>query len=169
MDAEQTIIRHRLTVTGVVQGVGFRPFVYGLAHKLALNGFVGNDSSGVFIELEGTAAQLTQFQTALREEAPPLAHIETITITEIPTNGTADFTIVHSQAQASANTLISPDICICADCLAEIYDPTNRRYGYPFTNCTNCGPRYTIIRDIPYDRPLTTMADFPMCPACQAE
>jgi len=169
MEAEQAIARHRLTVTGVVQGVGFRPFVYGLALKLSLNGFVGNDSSGVFIELEGKPAQLIQFKTALREEAPPLAHIETVTVTEIPIIGDTDFTIVHSQAQATANTLISPDICICDDCLAEIYDPNNRRYGYPFTNCTNCGPRYTIIRNIPYDRPFTTMADFPMCPACQDE
>jgi len=169
MDEEQNIIRHRLTVTGVVQGVGFRPFVYGLALKLALNGFVGNNSSGVFIELEGTPEQLTNFQTALRDEAPPLAHIETVTVEEITAIGEDTFIIVHSQAQTTANTLISPDICICDDCLAEIYNPNNRRYGYPFTNCTNCGPRYTIIRDIPYDRPYTTMSDFPMCAACQAE
>ena len=169
MDTEQAIARNRLTVTGVVQGVGFRPFVYGLAHKLALSGFVGNNSSGVFIEIEGSAAQLATFQTALRNEAPPLAHIETVTATEIPTTGNNAFTIVHSKASASANTLISPDICTCADCLAEIFDSDNRRCGYPFTNCTNCGPRFTIIKDIPYDRPLTTMSDFPMCPACQAE
>ncbi|MFO7682849.1 MAG: carbamoyltransferase HypF, partial [Chloroflexota bacterium] len=168
MEANNTT-RHRLTVTGIVQGVGFRPFVYGLAHKLALTGFVGNNSSGVFIEIEGAADQLAAFLTALREEAPPLAHIETINAAEIPAAGSSAFTIVHSEAQASANTLISPDICICHDCLREIFDPANRRFGYPFTNCTNCGPRFTIIKDIPYDRPLTTMSAFPMCPACQAE
>ncbi|PID87162.1 MAG: carbamoyltransferase HypF [Chloroflexi bacterium] len=164
-----TITRHQLTVTGVVQGVGFRPFVYSLAMKFALNGFVGNNSSGVFIEIEGPAHKLAQFQTALRHKAPPLAHIETVTITEIPTTGDDTFIIVHSETQAAANTLISPDICICDDCLQEIFDPSNRRFGYPFTNCTNCGPRFTIIRDIPYDRPHTTMAAFPMCPDCQAE
>jgi hydrogenase maturation protein HypF len=169
MDAEQTIVRNRLAITGVVQGVGFRPFVYGLAKKLELTGFVGNNSSGVFIEIEGTTDQLAAFQNSLRDEAPLLAHIDTVTATEIPPTNEDTFTIVHSEAQAAANTLISPDICICNDCLQEIFDADNRRFGYPFTNCTNCGPRFTIIKDIPYDRPFTTMADFPMCPDCQAE
>ncbi len=161
--------RRRLTVTGVVQGVGFRPFVYGLAQEHGLTGFVGNDSQGVFIEVEGPPQALDAFRRALEEQAPPLAHIEGVAVEAIPARHDATFTIVHSQAQPAASTLVSPDVCICDDCLGELFDPQDRRYRYPFINCTNCGPRFTIIRDIPYDRPLTTMADFVMCPACQAE
>ena len=161
--------RHRLTVTGVVQGVGFRPFVYGLALKHGLTGLVGNNSGGVFIEIEGDPAGLQTFYEALTQSPPPLAHLETVAVTEIPVTGAAAFTIVHSESVAAARTLISPDICICADCLHELFDPADRRYRYPFINCTNCGPRFTIIKDIPYDRPLTTMASFPLCPDCQAE
>lgn len=161
--------RQRLTVTGVVQGVGFRPFVYGLALQYGLTGFVGNNSAGVFIEIEGPEAALAAFQRDLLSQAPPLAHIERVLAESVPLQGDATFTIVHSQAEASANTLISPDICLCAACLAELFDPSNRRYRYPFINCTNCGPRFTLIRDIPYDRPLTTMAAFAMCPDCRAE
>ena len=164
-----THIRQRLTVTGVVQGVGFRPFVYGLAIAHDLTGFVGNDSGGVFIEVEGTATAVAHFHHALHNNPPPLAHIETINTETMPPNGDTTFIIVHSQAQASTNTLISPDICICDDCLQELFDLADRRYRYPFINCTNCGPRFTIIKDIPYDRPLTTMADFPMCPDCLVE
>lgn len=163
------IERRRLLVQGVVQGVGFRPFVYGLAHRLALTGFVGNDSRGVFIEIEGPPAGVRQFEQALRAEAPPLAHLDTVTVASVAPQGDTAFVIVHSETQAEASTFISPDVSICADCLAELFDPADRRYRYPFINCTNCGPRFTIIRDIPYDRPLTTMAPFPMCPACQAE
>ena len=161
--------RRRLTVRGVVQGVGFRPFVYGLAMAHGLTGFVGNDSSGVFIEVQGTEMAVSNFQHALTHNPPPLAHIEAVTAVALDPITDDSFTIVHSHSQAAANTLISPDICICNDCLRELFDPTNRRYRYPFINCTNCGPRFTIIKDIPYDRPLTTMADFPMCPDCQAE
>ncbi len=161
--------RRRLTVTGVVQGVGFRPFVYGLAQEHGLTGFVGNDSQGVFIEVEGPPQALDAFRRALEEQAPPLAHIEGVAVEAIPAQHDQAFTIVHSQAQPTASTLVSPDVCICDDCLRELFDPQDRRYRYPFINCTNCGPRFTIIRDIPYDRPLTTMADFAMCPACQAE
>ncbi len=164
-----TNTRHRLTVTGVVQGVGFRPFVYGLARQNQLTGFVGNNSGGVFIEIEGPLAALTHFHTCLVTSPPPLAHIEAITVETIAPRGETTFTIVHSQEHAAAHTLISPDISICSDCLREIFTPTDRRYRYPFTNCTNCGPRFTIIQDIPYDRPRTTMAPFAMCPACQAE
>ncbi len=164
-----TCIRQRLTVAGVVQGVGFRPFVYGLAMEYGLTGFVGNDSSGVFIEVEGGETAVSQFQRALTHHSPPLAHIENVTSQSLPFNGDTQFVIVQSHSQAIASTLISPDICICDDCLRELFDPNDRRYRYPFINCTNCGPRFTIIKDIPYDRPLTTMADFPMCADCQVE
>lgn len=163
------LARRRLLVTGVVQGVGFRPHVYGLATRLGLAGFVGNDSSGVFIELEGPAAALTMFQEELVAHPPPLAHIETVATTALPPTGAHEFTIVHSEAQPAARTLISPDLALCEECLRELFDPADRRYRYPFTNCTNCGPRFTIVRDLPYDRPFTTMADFPLCPKCRRE
>jgi hydrogenase maturation protein HypF len=156
-------------ITGVVQGVGFRPFVYGLAIRHKLVGWVCNTSAGVDIEVEGGQEALGRFVTALTDEAPPLARIDEVTVAEIPINGYTEFGIRHSQAQAGAFQPISPDICICDDCLRELFDPSDRRHRYPFINCTNCGPRFTIIQDIPYDRPKTTMAPFEMCPACQAE
>jgi len=162
-------IRQRITVQGVVQGVGFRPFVYGLATRLDLAGFVGNDSQGVFVEVEGSPARLARFLTELEVNPPPLAHIEHVAVKAIPATGELGFTIVPSQGERARHTLISPDLCICDDCLRELFDPNDRRYRYPFINCTNCGPRFTIIRDIPYDRPLTTMSAFPMCPDCQRE
>jgi hydrogenase maturation protein HypF len=165
----QRLERQRLTITGVVQGVGFRPFVYGLALQHGLTGYVGNHSGGVFVEVEGPPEALLAFQRDLTGQPPPLAHIEQVAVERVPLQGNLAFTIVPSQAEVTASTLISPDICLCADCLAELFDPHNRRYRYPFINCTNCGPRFTIIKDIPYDRPLTTMAAFSMCPACQAE
>ncbi len=161
--------RVRINVTGVVQGVGFRPFVYGLATRLGLAGLVGNDSAGVFIEIEGYAAAVAEFEQALVAQQPPLAHIEAVMSTAQEATGATDFVIVASTAQAGAATLVSPDRCTCDDCLRELFDPNDRRYGYPFINCTNCGPRFTITQDIPYDRPLTTMAPFVMCPACQQE
>ncbi|MDJ0753901.1 MAG: carbamoyltransferase HypF [Ardenticatenaceae bacterium] len=164
-----SIIRHRLIVKGVVQGVGFRPFVFGLAQRYQLHGFVGNNSAGVFIEAEGKPAAVEAFTAALRAETPPLAFIESVTSQSIAVQDSAQFEIVHSEAQEAANTLISPDVCVCDECLQELLDSHNRRYRYPFINCTNCGPRFTIIEDIPYDRPLTTMASFVMCPACQSE
>ncbi len=169
-----TRIRQRLHVTGVVQGVGFRPFVYGLAQAHGLAGFVGNNSGGVFIEVEGPAPALDAFQSDLLRRKPPLAHIETVTVAALTPRNESGFRIVESVAllsgtEPAANTLISPDICLCADCRRELFDPHDRRYRYPFINCTNCGPRFTIIKDIPYDRPLTTMAGFEMCPACRAE
>jgi hydrogenase maturation protein HypF len=167
--ADVNIIRQRLVVTGVVQGVGFRPFVYGLALDKNLSGFVGNDSSGVFIEIEGPAVSLVAFHEQLVSQSPPLAYIESVTAEMLSPTGETSFIIVHSQAQATQSTLVSPDICICEDCYGELLDPHNRRSGYPFINCTNCGPRFSIIKDIPYDRPLTTMADFPMCVDCQKE
>ena len=162
-------VRQRLRVQGVVQGVGFRPFVYGLATRLGLTGLVGNDSAGVFIELEGTLETIAAFQAALINQPPPLAHIEQIAATPLQVTGDEGFAIVPSEVARAAHTLISPDLSICDDCLAELFDPQNRRYHYPFINCTNCGPRFTIIQDIPYDRPMTTMAAFPLCPECQHE
>ncbi|BCX04110.1 MAG: carbamoyltransferase [Candidatus Roseilinea sp.] len=162
-------MRQRLIVRGIVQGVGFRPFVYGLATRHGLGGFVGNDSSGVFIEVEGSPDALAAFVRELRANPPPLAMIDSISVEDLPALGESAFVIVASEGHASASTSISPDVCICEDCLRELFDPADRRYRYPFINCTNCGPRFTIIRDIPYDRPLTTMAAFPMCPQCAAE
>ncbi|HCI82406.1 MAG TPA: carbamoyltransferase HypF [Ktedonobacter sp.] len=164
-----TIQRQRIIVQGIVQGVGFRPFVYGQAIQRGLSGFVLNNSLGVIIEVEGTSAALDDFQRALRKEAPPLARIDAVISEQIqPCHETA-FVIAHSQAGSERQTLISPDTATCDDCLRELFDPTDRRYRYPFINCTNCGPRFTIIQDVPYDRPKTTMRPFPMCPDCQAE
>jgi hydrogenase maturation protein HypF len=162
-------VRTEVRVEGVVQGVGFRPFVYALANRLGLAGLVGNDVRGVFVEVEGTAASVEDFLTALRAEAPPLATVERVAAREIPPTGTPGFAIVASPAGGERSTLISADSSTCADCLAELADPADRRFGYPFINCTNCGPRFTIVRDVPYDRPFTTMADFAMCAQCAAE
>lgn len=161
--------RRLLRVTGVVQGVGFRPFVYGLAARLRLAGLVGNDSAGVFIEVEGDTATLDAFHQALITTPPPLAHIDEVTVTALMPTGVRDFVIIESQETNAQRTFISPDVAICPDCLRELFDPDDRRYRYPFINCTNCGPRFTIIRNLPYDRPLTTMADFALCPACRQE
>jgi hydrogenase maturation protein HypF len=166
---EQTTIRQRLRVTGVVQGVGFRPTVYQLATSLDLGGFVGNDSAGVFIELEGRLTAIDEFVLRLQDDPPPLAHIDSVDRTDIPVSGDGEFVIVESRKDDRATTLVSPDLEVCADCLLEMNDPDDRRYRYPFINCTNCGPRFTITREIPYDRPLTTMASFVMCAACRAE
>jgi hydrogenase maturation protein HypF len=163
-----SIERQRLFVQGVVQGVGFRPFVFRLATRLSLRGFVGNDSAGVFIELEGTPASLAAFQRELITNAPPLARIEHVKTVTLAPVGEHAFTIMLSRTGA-ANTLISPDLSICDDCLCELFDPADRRYRYPFINCTNCGPRFTITRQLPYDRPSTTMAGFPLCPECWHE
>lgn len=156
-------------ITGIVQGVGFRPFVYGLAQRSGITGWVKNTSAGVDIQAEGTPEQLAAFLQGLATEAPPLAHIDSITNHSIPLNGFTSFEIIHSEAIAAEFQPISPDVAICDDCLHELFEPTDRRYLYPFTNCTNCGPRFTIITDIPYDRPNTTMAGFPLCEACASE
>jgi len=167
--AQATRVRRRLVVRGIVQGVGFRPFVYGLAVRHQLAGFVGNDSQGVFIEVEGPPDAIDAFIGELRANPPPLASIESIASEALPPKEETAFVIVASAQQAGASTSISPDVAICADCLRELFDPSDRRYRYPFINCTNCGPRFTIIRDIPYDRAQTTMASFAMCPRCAAE
>ena len=162
-------IRTAVRVEGIVQGVGFRPFVYSLATRLGLGGLVGNDSGGVFAEVEGPPDAVAAFLESLAAEAPPLARVERITTAAMPADGTASFTIAPSEPGPQRRTLVSADTATCADCLAELADPADRRFGYPFINCTNCGPRFTIVRDVPYDRPLTTMAGFAMCERCAAE
>ena len=167
--AESAAQLKQISVRGVVQGVGFRPFVYRLAHDHGLTGWVLNHSGGVDIEVEGPPPALDAFVRDLTALAPPLARIVAVDVTDAPPNGYTRFEIRHSVAEEGRYQLISPDIATCADCRRELLDPEDRRYRYPFTNCTNCGPRFTIIRDIPYDRPLTTMQPFVMCPACQRE
>jgi hydrogenase maturation protein HypF len=164
-----TPIRAAIRVEGIVQGVGFRPFVYTLATGLGLSGFVGNDVDGVFAEVEGPEAAVTEFLRQLERHPPPLARIERITARPVTPNGATSFAIAASGPPGPRRTLISADTATCADCLRELADPADRRFGYPFINCTNCGPRFTIVRDVPYDRPFTTMAPFTMCPACAAE
>jgi len=159
----------RIEITGVVQGVGFRPFVYQLAQEHRLVGWVCNTSAGVEIEAEGKEEALERFLLDLRAKAPPLARIESFSATEVEPSGYDRFEIRSSRVQEGGYLLIPPDIATCQDCKRELLDPNDRRYRYPFTNCTNCGPRFTIIEDIPYDRPKTTMRAFPMCPKCQAE
>jgi hydrogenase maturation protein HypF len=159
----------RIHINGVVQGVGFRPFVYGLAQKMDLAGWVRNTSAGVDIDLDGSPEILGLFIAALNAEAPPLAHIDEVLVDWKSSSGFTKFEIIHSETVTDAFQPISPDVCTCLDCLGELFDPTDRRYRYPFINCTNCGPRFTIIKDIPYDRPKTTMAPFEMCNACALE
>jgi hydrogenase maturation protein HypF len=163
-------VRTAVRVEGVVQGVGFRPFVYALATGLGLTGLVGNDLDGVFAEVEGPAAAVSEFLRKLERDAPPLARIERVTATAVTPRQSAEFVIAASDAASGLRrTLVSADTATCADCLRELSDPADRRHEYPFINCTNCGPRFTIVRDVPYDRPLTTMAPFEMCQRCAAE
>ncbi|RCK76059.1 MAG: [NiFe] hydrogenase metallocenter assembly protein HypF [Anaerolineae bacterium] len=158
-----------IRITGIVQGVGFRPFVYKLAHQENLVGWVKNTSAGVEIIVEGKDDAIAHFIDRLSKEAPPLSRIDQIEISPVAENHFTKFEIIESQDIDSAFIPISPDISICTDCLRELFDPQNRRYLYPFINCTNCGPRFTITKTIPYDRPNTTMAGFPLCPDCAAE
>jgi hydrogenase maturation protein HypF len=161
--------RTQIVVKGVVQGVGFRPYVFNLADSLNLKGYVTNTSEGVFIDVEGD--HIPEFVQRLRSEAPPLSRITDVSLIPLPFHGYSDFTIHASMNQTGSLpfTLISPDVSICDDCLHELLDPADRRYLYPFINCTNCGPRYSITRSIPYDRPNTTMSGFTMCPDCIKE
>uniref|UniRef100_UPI003D119270 Sua5/YciO/YrdC/YwlC family protein n=1 Tax=Shewanella sp. TaxID=50422 RepID=UPI003D119270 len=160
--------RVRLEITGIVQGVGFRPFVYRWATELGLLGLTFNHSKGVTVELQGSDAAINAFVEALTQTPPPLARIDSLSQTELPLEECDSFEIVHSQADAKAVVAVSSDKSSCQECLDEIMDPSNRHYQYPFTNCTNCGPRYTLIRALPYDRPNTAMANFAMCDACAA-
>jgi hydrogenase maturation protein HypF len=161
--------RVRIRVEGIVQGVGFRPFVYGLAAEYHLAGFVGNDAGGVFIEAEGEAAAMAAFVADLRGRAPTLAQVERVSTEAVPATGQCGFAIVTSHTGTGRATLVSPDTATCPDCLAELTDPADRRHGYAFTNCTNCGPRFTIVTDVPYDRRTTTMSEFQLCADCTIE
>jgi hydrogenase maturation protein HypF len=162
-------LRRKFQIGGIVQGVGFRPWVYQLAQRHHLGGYIFNSTLGVTIEVEGPEQALDGFETALRSEAPPLAELDQIRVEHLEPVGYQKFTIRDSEDAAGEFVLVPPDIATCPDCLADLRDPADRRYRYPFTNCTNCGPRYTIIQDIPYDRPHTTMAEFRLCPACERE
>lgn len=161
--------RVRVRVTGTVQGVGFRPYVYRLASELELSGWVLNDSRGVMAEVEADSGAVERFLERLPAEAPPLSQVELVVSEELAPTGARGFAIHESPRAGEPNALVSPDMTTCDDCLRELFDPGDRRYRYPFTNCTNCGPRFTIVRGVPYDRPYTTMARFEMCSACRAE
>ena len=163
------IRRRHFFLQGVVQGVGFRPFVYGLALRHGLKGWVNNSSAGVHIEVEGEKRAIKNFTQELPKQAPPRARIESLRFEDLEAAGYPSFEIRESLEEVGRYQLISPDIATCAACQSEIFNPHDRRHRYPFTNCTNCGPRFTIIADIPYDRPKTTMAKFRMCPDCQRE
>jgi hydrogenase maturation protein HypF len=162
-------IRKAIEVTGIVQGVGFRPYVYRLALQRNLAGFITNTAAGVSIEVEGPAEAVDDFVSQLPVEVPRLARITQVAASDIPARAEGEFRILPSRPGENRRVLISPDVAICDDCLRELFDPSDRRFHYPFINCTNCGPRYTIVRDIPYDRARTSMAVFPMCADCQGE
>lgn len=164
------MVRVKIEVTGIVQGVGFRPFIHRLVQAHGFAGWVRNTSCGAELELEGEQEEIRRFAGEIRENHPPLALIESVTCAEQPGLEHYDgFRIIPSDRGAAMQTLVSPDVGICPDCLRELLTPSDRRYRYPFINCTNCGPRFTIIKSVPYDRAFTSMADFPMCPECAAE
>jgi hydrogenase maturation protein HypF len=162
-------IRKKIEINGIVQGVGFRPFVYRTAKEYRLSGFVGNTTKGVMIEVEGREDDITRFIHTVHQTPPVRSRITQLSVKKIPNQPDSGFIILQSTGSRYRNTLISPDIATCDDCLSELFDPSDRRYRYPFINCTQCGPRYTIIQNIPYDRQMTTMQRFVMCPACQKE
>ncbi len=166
---EDTNVRIRFKIFGQVQGVGFRPFVYNLAQKLRLSGFVANDTEGALIEIEGKRKQIDSFRSELIGNAPPLARISKIDIKQVELKNDGAFVISGSLVSGQLAADVTVDVAICSDCLREMFDPSDRRFKYPFINCTNCGPRYTIVRNVPYDRPNTTMSKFRMCKACQSE
>jgi hydrogenase maturation protein HypF len=163
------IIRKKFRVNGIVQGVGFRPFIYNLASNLNLSGYIFNSPSGVVIEAEGPDDILESFQKSISSKSPPLARILECSSEKIPPENKPGFFILKSEHGQKSDTFISPDVAVCEDCLSEMRDPGNRRYHYPFINCTNCGPRYSIVHSIPYDRANTSMKDFPLCPECRRE
>lgn len=160
-----------LHIQGIVQGVGFRPFIYNLANQLEISGTVSNTSAGVFVQAVAEQNLLDSFIARIRSDAPPLAEILSIDAQPFDPQKIKDsgFVINKSSSEASATTAIPPDIALCDDCLKELLSADDRRHGYPFINCTNCGPRFTIVETIPYDRPKTSMRVFPMCEACQKE
>jgi hydrogenase maturation protein HypF len=167
--ADPPRVRTRARVEGTVQGVGFRPFVFRLAHEQDLAGYVLNDEHGVLLEVEGPAPAVARFVDRLKADAPPLAVVDRVSCSAVEPNGEAGFAILESERSGRPDALVSPDTATCADCLVELLDPGDRRHRYPFINCTNCGPRFTIVRGVPYDRPLTTMAPFVMCADCRRE
>ncbi len=166
---EERIIRQRITVKGIVQGVGFRPFVFRLAEAYGLKGTVLNESHGVLIEAEGPEGAVRVFTEEIQRRPPQLARISSLTYEVLPPCGYTSFVIATSEAGEEKEALVPPDVALCADCARETFNPADRHYHYPFTNCTNCGPRFTIVRDLPYDRTKTSMATFPMCPECARE
>jgi hydrogenase maturation protein HypF len=165
----ERVVRERLLVRGAVQGVGFRPFAYRLARTLELSGFVENSAQGVTIEVEGPEARVAGFKDRLLSDRPPLASVRQIDATRLPANGEGGFAVRESDRRGEPSALVLPDMATCPECLRELRSPHDRRYRYPFTNCTNCGPRYSIVLDLPYDRARTTMARFTMCARCRAE
>ena len=167
--APEELHRKRIHVRGIVQGVGFRPWVFNLAEQFHLAGSVRHTPDGVLIEVEGRASAIAQFMQTLESNPPPLAQISSVIAENVAPQAETGFTILESVETALEAVLVSPDVSTCDDCRREFSDRADRRFGYPFTNCTNCGPRYSIIQDVPYDRPRTTMAAFRMCTACQAE
>jgi acylphosphatase len=165
---EQGVVRARVRVAGLVQGVGFRPLVWRTATGLGLSGWVANDPAGVVLEIEGQGADVTALLTALTSP-PPLARVDEVESTLVATTGDRGFEVRISDLSGARGSQVSPDTATCADCLRELHDPGDRRFGYSFLNCTNCGPGYTIVLSVPYDRSRTTMASFPMCAACDKE
>ena len=161
-------LRVRVQVRGLVQGVGFRPFVYALARELALSGCVSNTADGLVAEVEGDADDVAEFTRRIGADAPPLAHVASVDVVATPAVGGTDFVIGTSE-RGVARTLVSPDVGVCDDCVRELGDPGDVRYRHPFISCTNCGPRFTIVRELPYDRPATTMAELPLCPRCATQ
>jgi hydrogenase maturation protein HypF len=161
--------KYRIIITGIVQGVGFRPFIYNMSVQLGLKGWVSNTDSDVIIEIETEQSQITEYINKIRENAPILSKIDSISFEELPIEGFNDFSIRQSQTFSKNNIFISPDVSTCSDCINELKNPHDRRYMYPFINCTNCGPRFTIIKDVPYDRDKTTMSSFEMCTRCNKE
>ena len=166
MISKSRLIYH---IEGIVQGVGFRPFVYTIASRYTLHGFVLNNAKGVVIEIEGFKESLDAFEQALFKELPPLARIDFWQKNILTCKDDTSFEIRHSDEASTKSSLVLPDMSLCKECLRELQDPTNRRYHYFFTNCTNCGPRYSIIKTVPYDRPYTSMQPFVMCEECQSE
>ncbi len=162
-------VARRLRVRGVVQGVGFRPFIYRFANSMGLVGWVRNDGGGVEIEIQGSEPVLDAFTRCLASEAPPLARVDAIEPEVIPPDHSRKDFVILPSAEGVVATAIGPDVGVCRSCLSELFDPQDRRWRYPFINCTHCGPRYTITRSLPYDRARTSMADFTQCPGCDAE
>ena len=162
-------VRKEVQVSGIVQGVGFRPYVYRLATDRNLGGNISNTPAGVTIEIQGPTDLVEDFVSRLPGEAPMLAQITHVLVREVPCKADRSFEILSSQTGEHPSALVSPDVTVCDDCLRELFDTQDRRHLYPFINCTNCGPRFTIVRDVPYDRPSTSMSAFPMCDKCRAE